>query len=664
MKRIFACDFETTVYEGQVNTEVWSSAMVELNTEDVKIHHSINETMEYLIGLNQDCILYYHNLKFDGAFWLDFLMKHTDYQLAFTYFDDEHTKGEWMDDREMPYGSYKYLISNMGQWYTMHIKTPTGYLITLRDSLKLMPFTLAQIGKAFKTKHRKLTMKYEGRRYSGCEISEEEKKYIENDVLVLKEALEFMFSEGHRKLTIGSCCLEEFKNNPFSMWELSEEHHPNYNDFFPNLEVIGLDENKYGSSNVDMYIRKSYGGGWCYVVPEKTNKIIEHGHTADVNSLYPSVMHSSSGSRYPIGLPKFWSGDFIPVEAEDDSKFFFVRFKCRFYLKEGMLPFIHIRHNMVYDPNENLTTSDIRDRKTGEYYSAIRLKNGDMITNIVTMTMSQVDYKLFMEHYNVFDFQILDGCYFSTEIGLFDPYINKWAEIKMTSEGAMRTLAKLFLNNLYGKMASNSDSTFKLAFEDEKGIHFRSIEANDKEIGYIAIGSAITSYARNFTIRTAQKNFHGANERGFIYADTDSIHCDLDVDEFIDVPVHPTEFNHWKIENTWDKAIFVRQKTYMEHTIEEDLEPVDKPYYLVKCAGMPAHCKDLFVASMEQTFNKLPLTLENYNTYNDLTEDGKRFVLEKRDMTDFCLGLEVPEKLMPKRIDGGVLLVNTNYKMR
>ena len=129
MKRIFACDFETTVYEGQVNTEVWSSAMVELNTEDVKIHHSINETMEYLIELNQDCILYYHNLKFDGAFWLDFLMKHTDYQLAFTYFDDEHTKGEWMDDREMPFGSYKYLISNMGQWYTMHIKTPTGYLI-------------------------------------------------------------------------------------------------------------------------------------------------------------------------------------------------------------------------------------------------------------------------------------------------------------------------------------------------------------------------------------------------------------------------------------------------------------------------------------------------------------------------------------------------------
>ena len=41
--------------------------------------------------------------------------------------------------------------------------------------------------------------------------SESEKKYIENDVLVLKEALEMMFNEKHDKLTIGSCCLSEFK---------------------------------------------------------------------------------------------------------------------------------------------------------------------------------------------------------------------------------------------------------------------------------------------------------------------------------------------------------------------------------------------------------------------------------------------------------------------
>lgn len=46
-------------------------------------------------------------------------------------------------------------------------------------------------------------MEYTGYRYAGCEITEEEQKYIANDVLVVKEALEIMFQQGHDKLTIG-----------------------------------------------------------------------------------------------------------------------------------------------------------------------------------------------------------------------------------------------------------------------------------------------------------------------------------------------------------------------------------------------------------------------------------------------------------------------------
>ena len=34
----------------------------------------------------------------------------------------------------------------------------------------------------------------------------------------------------------------------------------------------------------------------------------------------------------------------------------------------------------------------------------------------------------------------------------------------MNSKGAMRTLAKLFLNNLYGKLASSTKSSFKKAY--------------------------------------------------------------------------------------------------------------------------------------------------------------------------------------------------------
>ena len=45
--KYFACDFETTVYEGQRNTEVWASAAVELGTEDVHIEVDYGKPTRY-----------------------------------------------------------------------------------------------------------------------------------------------------------------------------------------------------------------------------------------------------------------------------------------------------------------------------------------------------------------------------------------------------------------------------------------------------------------------------------------------------------------------------------------------------------------------------------------------------------------------------------------
>lgn len=56
-------------------------------------------------------------------------------------------------------------------------------------------------------------MEYKGFRYPNCPITDEERHYIENDVLVLKEALEICMNEGHDKLTVGSSCLSEFKSH-------------------------------------------------------------------------------------------------------------------------------------------------------------------------------------------------------------------------------------------------------------------------------------------------------------------------------------------------------------------------------------------------------------------------------------------------------------------
>lgn len=643
--RKFMCDFETTVYEGQISTEVWASASVEFYTENVNIFHSIDEQFQYFKTLNCDIVAYYHNLKFDGNFWLSYLLTKLKYEQAIHYLNDEQTQAEFIAIKDMKNKTFRYTISDMGQWYTLTIKV-NNHIIELRDSLKLLPFSVKQIGKSFKTKHQKLDMEYIGYRYAGCNITDEEKQYIANDVLVVKEALEQLFNDGHDKLTIGSCCMEEYKKTTGAY---------DYKDLFPPLDEVALDKNIFGSSNADEYIRHSYRGGWCYLVKGKENKVRHNGTTGDVNSLYPSMMHSQSGNYFPIGKPYFWSGNIIPNEAIGENKYYFLRIKTRFYIKENKLPFIQIKGNHLYKGTESLTTSDILN-KDGTYNRYYKDKNSNIHDSAVIMTVTMTDYKLMLKHYELVDFEILDGCWFYSMKGIFDNYINHYAEIKMNSKGAKRTEAKLFLNNLYGKLASSSNSSFKVAYvKDDESIGFYIVPANNKKVGHIATGSAITSYARNFTITAAQKNYYGVDKAGFIYADTDSIHCDLPADKIKGITVDPVKFCCWKLESSWDTAIFTRQKTYIEHITHNDLIPVDEPYNDIKCAGMPQKCKDLFNKSMQGYEVK---ESDNY------TQSELKFLATKRDYSDFKVGLCVPGKLLPKRIKGGVLLVDTTYEMR
>lgn len=645
--RYFMGDFETTVYDGQTDTEVWAAACVEFGTDDVHIFHSIADQFEYLQSLNSNIVIYYHNLKFDGTFWLSYILLDLGWKEASVRgTNDDVNDFEFIPTKDMPYHSFSYSISDMGQWYRIIIKT-TKYIIEIRDSLKLLPFSVKRIGQSFNTKHKKLNMEYTGLRYAGCEITDEEKEYIANDVLVVKEALEMMFKEGHNRLTIGSCCLAEYKRIL---------GHKLYQSYFPNIYGIPIDESVYGSPNAGEYIRRSYHGGWCYLARGKEQRIFENGITADVNSLYPSMMSSESGNFYPIGEPHFWKGNVIPDEALENFRYYFIRIKTRFYLKPGMLPFIQVKSTLLYRSTEMLETSDIYNHKDGNYYAYYRDFDGNIVPATVTMTLTMTDYKRLLEHYELVDFEILDGCWFDSAIGIFDEYIEKYKKIKLESKGALRELAKLFLNNLYGKMASSTDSSFKVAYiKEDKAVGFYQVTKHDKEPGYIPVGSAITSYARNFTIKAAQLNYYGPDKPGFIYADTDSIHCDLPAEEFKGIRVHPKDFCCWKMETSWDKGWFVRQKTYMEHVVAQDLEPVDEPYYNIKCAGMPERSKELYRLSMEGYEPKED---------DDFTDEERNFLSTKRTMEDFTIGLTVPGKLMPKRIRGGVLLVPTSYQMR
>lgn len=346
-------------------------------------------------------------------------------------------------------------------------------------------------------------------------------------------------------------------------------------------------------------------------------------------------MSGESGNRYPCGKPTFFTGDIPDLcykkFGNGENKFYyFVRVRTRFYIKENYLPTIQIKGSKFYNGREWLETSDYFYK--GKYHKTFIDYDETEKEIKPTLTLTCTDWELMKKHYNLVDCEILDGCYFTCYSGYFDNYINKWKEIKQKETGAKRTLAKLFLNNLYGKLASSTESSYKIMFLDENKIMKSYIvEENEKTAGYVAIGSAITSYARNFTISCAQLNYES-----FIYADTDSIHCFCEPDAIIGAPEHPTDFLHWKYESCWDKAVFVRQKTYIEHQTHDNRTPCE-PFYDIKCAGMGKNAKAIVNEWLE---NK---TL---------------------DLSDFKTGLKVPHNLKAYTIEGGIILKDVEYCIR
>ena len=678
----YVADFETTVYEGQTRTDVWAAAIVELFTDEVFVFNNAPDFFHYIETLNKNVVVYFHNLKFDGAFILQYYLGDRKFEQAFSIDEESQENTEKIPKLRMRSNSISYSISGRGMWYTITVKVGQ-YYIEFRDSLKLLPFSVKAIGDGFKTEHRKSSIEYTGFRKPYGEITDEEVHYIENDVLVVKEALEIMHKQHHNEVTIGSCCMDEFRTIQYL--ETEEE----FRSVFPDLTEIKIDKEQFGSDTAEEYIRKSYRGGWCYLVPEKAGKVIKNGFTLDVNSLYPSMMHSMSGNIYPKGTPTFWTGD-IPEIAQLPGKYFFVRIRTGFDIKPGRLPCIQIKGKpFFYSPVKWLTTSDIpvRDENgklTGKYSSVYIDLDGKTKQAVVDLTLTMTDYRLILDQYDLHDFEILDGCYFDTftiedriyhiygtdiertakKEATFDRYIDKYKRIKMESTGAIRTISKLFLNSLYGKMATSNDSSFKVARIGEDGsLEFATVHKNEKEVYYVPIGSAITSYARNFTIRAAQKNYHGGYRDGFIYADTDSIHCSGNPNDVKGVELHDTDFCKWKLESTWDEALYVRQKTYAEHILHSCNDQTWGEWD-IKCAGMPQRCKDLLEASLHEKCVEMLQDPEiRAIVLDELGPEKTEWLDTPRTIKDFKVGLRVPGKLIPKQIPGGVLLTEIPFEI-
>lgn len=604
---IYACDFETSVYDGQEKTEVWASGFCQLgNHENMKVWNNIDDFMRWGLSLNGKSLLYFHNLKFDGSFIVNWLLAH----------EYEFYHGKISDMRN---NQFSATISNMGQWYKINLPCKKGRgSVEIRDSLKILPFSLRKLTNDFDVKHKKLELEYTGERHAGYIMDETERAYFENDLLGLAEVLEEIFARGVDALTIGSECLKEYKNT----FDIND-----YKLLFPDLTEYETPEGE----TVENFCRASYRGGWCYVNPIHKKKLENMGYTLDVNSLYPSRMHSESNCYYPVGKPYIITeniSDWIRTQGTMQDVYYFVRLECIFNIKKNHLPTIQIHNNKMYNPRQYQTTSRTKGNKY--YYDS----NGNIVTNgLVVLTLTKTDFELMQRQYNITHLRYIEVVAFQAVKGIFDIYLNRYRELKLNATNKVdRTLAKLYMNNLYGKMATSTDSSYKVPYLENGILKFNEITEFEKQAGYIAIGSAITAYAREFTITSAQANYFD-----FCYADTDSIHCIGKPENAKGVILHDKKFNCWKCENIWFHGWFVRAKSYIEMNDIDD--------YLIKCAGMPENCKQLLAKQFRRN-------------------DPRLQCCGYENLTAFQEGICVNGKLLAKQIKGGVLLVPTTFKFK
>ena len=559
---IYVADFETTVRDNFAC--VWLSAIINVdNTDEVYYQYSIEEFYEQLYELNPD-IVFFHNLKFDGMYLLDFLLR-----TGFSHTTNRKPKST----------EFTTLIGEQGEFYSICF-WGKDKPIKIWDSLKIFNFSVEEIAKSFNMDTLKGSIDYDMPRPYGYIPTKEEIKYVLHDVLIVAKAIKMFRDEGHSKMTVASNALNEFKSTiNKDEWEY----------LFPILPP-----------NIDDFCRKSYKGGFTYVNPKYQNKIIKLGCVYDMNSMYPYTLYYK---YMPIGTPQYFIG------KPSQNKLFIIHIHCEHIkVKKNHIPTIQIKGSFRFVSTDYLTEA-----------------------NDVDLYLTSIDYKLFLDHYEIDELTEIEGYYFESRNDLFRKYIDKFMEQKRTTKGGKRQIAKLFLNGLYGKFGSKIDKISKQPYLDKETntVKFRRLAPKQSEPLYIPVATFVTSYARDNIIRNAQACYDR-----FLYCDTDSLHLiGYDVPN---IPIHDNELGYYKCEGKFNKARYIRAKTYAEHI------RYNKEYVSIKC-------------SYNTKINKLRSCI----FIDDFKCAGmSKNIVKSGAVTfdNFVAGSEYEGKLKPKSIPGGVVL--------
>ena len=319
----YVADFETTspeFYEREGYTRVWLYAISDSDGNIVDHGSDISQFMAWCYT-HDNAVIYFHNLKFDGSFIIDWLLT-KGYKHQTERINKHDAKG------------FTTLIDGNGAWYSITVNLARRVQVTFIDSLKIIPLKVKQIAKAFN-----LPIEKEVIDYDDYTIDDKRLEYVYHDVQIVAMALKFFKSMGYDKMTIGANAYNSFL-----------ESDANFKRTFPILDREWL-----------MEWRSAYRGGRSQVNPIYAGKILHDVRRYDINSMYPYAM-----SRFPMPY-----GNPIELSKPNLMPFELYCVDIAFKLKKGHLPTLLKKHGLDFSKDTYYTETEGVERI---YISSIDLE--------------------------------------------------------------------------------------------------------------------------------------------------------------------------------------------------------------------------------------------------------------------------------------------------
>lgn len=551
VKRWYVADFETNNSDNAINSEKTHVWLWDICDPQNGYSHITGDKIEYFISelsLLSPCTIYFHNLKFDGAFIIDHLLK-AGYR---------HTT-----DRKLSKGQFSTLISESMVFYAIKVFAGSS-TVEIRDSSKKIAGSVFDIAYAYDLPVTKGEIDYKLERTYGYRATSAERDYICRDTEVVARALKEQYDAGLTRMTASSDALQQYKMNcpkPFT-------------EIFPVLDF-----------EVDTLIREAFYGGMVICNPKYAGvEITVPVFVYDDNSMHPSQMYYK---RMPYGKPKDFRGRY---RNDPEYPLYIQKLSVCCKIKAGHIPVIMTRKGMFHGI---------------QYLSDTR---GELIS----LTLTNIDLEMLLEHYDIYEIAYNGGLAFKASKGMFKQYISEVYEVKKTAKGAKKAIAKLKLNGLYGKFATNPTHYRRIPYLDKNVVKYAMSEPETGKPVYTPVAVWTTAYSRKALVEAIY-----ANLDNFVYCDTDSIHV---LEPAKGITIDEDNIGDWKLEKTYSSAKYLGQKAYFG--VDE------KGNKDIKLAGCPKN------------------------------------VLKDIEFFDFFIGAEYNGKLMPKRVDGGVVLVERTFTVK